>query len=56
MVYFSQNPLNLKSKKLSFQKTKFYPLVYGYINSPLINRFEIEVKILYILDLASVSK
>ena len=34
MVYFSQNPLNLKSKKLSFQKTKFCPLVYGYINSP----------------------
>ena len=34
VVYFSQNPLNLKSKKLSFQKAKFCPLVYGYINSP----------------------
>ena len=34
VIYFSQNPLNLKSKKLSFQKAKFCPLVYGYINSP----------------------
>ena len=35
VIYFSQNPLNLKSKKLSFQKAKFCPLVYGYINSPI---------------------